>query len=215
MNQKDYWNNAAESKEFTTKIQIAKFEKYVDKKAFVLDVGCGYGRTLNELHEAGFTNTLGIDFSEKMIKRGIKMFPELNLKVKKSAAIDLEANSVDAVILFAVLTCIVENKEQTYLIDEIKRILKPNGIIYINDFLLNEDERNIRRYEQFRNKYGSYGIFELQEGALLRHHEENWIKELLKDFNILEYHNLIHKTMNGHVSKGFYYIGNKKARLSN
>ncbi|MDT8715388.1 methyltransferase domain-containing protein [Clostridium sp. 19966] len=215
MNQKDYWNNAAESKEFTTKIQIAELEKYVDKKAFVLDVGCGYGRTLNELHEAGFTNTLGIDFSEKMIKRGIKMFPELNLKVKKSAAIDLEANSVDAVILFAVLTCIVENKEQTYLIDEIKRILKPNGIIYINDFLLNEDERNIRRYEQFRNKYGSYGIFELQEGALLRHHEENWIKELLKDFNILEYHNLIHKTMNGHVSKGFYYIGNKKARLSN
>lgn len=38
------------------------------------------------------------------------------------------------IILFAVLTCITEDEKQNALINEIKRVLKPGGIIYINDF---------------------------------------------------------------------------------
>ena len=52
MNQKDYWNKAAADKEFTTPFQLAAFEKYVPREAAVLDVGRGYGRTLDELYRA-------------------------------------------------------------------------------------------------------------------------------------------------------------------
>ena len=57
------------------------------------------------------------------------------------------------------------------------------------------------------NTCGVYGVFELPEGAVCRHHEEAWIKELLKDFTEQEYRHLTFTTMNGNQSKGFYFIG--------
>lgn len=105
MNQKDYWNKAAADKEFTTPFQLAAFEKYVPREALVLDVGCGYGRTLDELYRAGWRGLIGIDFSEAMIERGRAAYPHLDLRVKRSAEqIDLPDASAGAVILFAVLT---------------------------------------------------------------------------------------------------------------
>lgn len=210
MKQQDYWNNVSDKKEFTTPFQVNAFAKYVKKNEIILDVGCGYGRTLDELYQAGYHNLIGIDFSDGMIKRGNEQFPYLDLQVKKSDKIDLPNESVDAVILFAVLTCISTNDEQEQLLNEIKRVLKPGGIIYVNDFLLNSDERNLSRYKKFEAIYGTYGVFELPEGAILRHHNEIWIKQLLNDFLELEYNHLTFTTMNGHKSNGFYFIGKLK-----
>ena len=209
MEQRDYWNSVSEKKEFTTPFQAEAFTRYVEKDALIVDIGCGYGRTLNELYEQGYKRLLGFDFSSEMIKRGQRQFPELDLRVKEDETIALPDNSVDAVILFAVLTCIVKNEDQQQLISEIHRILKPDGIIYVNDFLLNTDERNTSRYSRYRTKFGVYGAFELPEGAVLRHHSEEWIKELLHDFEQKEFENLIFTTMNGNKSNGFYFIGKK------
>ncbi len=211
MNQKDYWNKAAENKEFTTPFQLEAFEKYVPREALVLDVGCGYGRTLDELYRAGWRGLIVIDFSEAMIERGRAAYPHLDFRVKCSAEkIGLPDASVDAVIPFAVLTCISSNAEQERMISEIRRVLRPGGILYVNDFLLNTDERNRARYEKFKDKYGEYGVFELPEGAVCRHHDEKWIKELLGGFAELEYSRLTFTTMNGHTSNGFYFIGRAK-----
>ena len=207
MKQEEYWNSVSEKKEFTTPFQAEEFSKYVKKDSCILDVGCGYGRTLDELYHNGYRNLIGIDFSGSMIKRGKHQFPYLDLRVKKDAKIDLPDASADAVILFAVLTCIRTNEEQEQLLSEIQRILKPQGILYVNDFLLNTDERNLSRYEKFKDIYGIYGVFELPEGAVLRHHDEKWIKQLLKDFSEQEYERLTFTTMNGHKSNGFYFIG--------
>ncbi len=207
MNSKEYWNSVSETKQFTTPFQFEAFEKYVRPSALILDIGCGYGRTLHELSLRGYHNLIGIDFSEGMISRGHSLFPELNLQVKTGPSVNMENESVDAVILFAVLTCIISDEEQRELIQEIQRILKPGGILYINDFLLNDDERNRNRYAAASGKYPVYGTFELPEGAVLRHHSETWIKSLLSDFHTQEYEHLIFTTMNGHQSNGFYFIG--------
>ena len=208
MKQQDYWNNVSKKKEFTTPFQADDFLKYVKQDGYVLDVGCGYGRTLDELYHNGYRNLIGIDFSNGMIERGKKQFPYLDLRVKKEVdKIDLPDASIDAVILFAVLTCIRTNEEQEQLLSEMKRVLKPNGILYVNDFLLNTDERNLSRYEKFKEIFGVYGVFELPEGAICRHHDEAWIKQLLSDFCELEYSRLTFTTMNGHKSNGFYFIG--------
>ena len=208
MKQMEYWNSVSEQKEFTTPFQAEEFSKYVQRKHTILDVGCGYGRTLDELYQNGYRNLIGIDFSSGMIERGKQQFPYLDLRVKNDAKIDLPDASVDAVILFAVLTCIRMNEEQEQLLSEIKRVLKPQGILYVNDFLLNTDARNLSRYEKFKEVYGVYGVFELPEGAVCRHHDEAWIEDLLKDFSQLEYKHLTFTTMNGHQSNGFYFIGN-------
>ena len=206
MEQKNYWDQVSGSKEFTTPFQAAEFERYVGKDGAVLDVGCGYGRTLEELYRLGYRRLTGIDFSAGMIERGRKQFPWLDLRVKEGEGIDLPDESVDAVILFAVLTCIAGNREQEALIEEIRRVLKPGGILYVNDFLLNDDDRNIERYTAFVSKYGTYGVFELPEGAVCRHHEETWIHALLSGFQSLQYERPTFTTMNGHRSNGFYCI---------
>lgn len=206
-NQKEYWNGAADTKEFTTPFQIELFEKHVGKNAKILDVGCGYGRTLSQLGENGYKNLCGIDFSEKMIERGKKLNPKLDLSVMAGKNIPFDEKSFDCVILFAVLTCIIDNAEQEYLLSEIKRVLKPGGILYINDFLLNEDRRNLDRYDKFKEKYGQYGVFELPEGAVLRHQSPERVKELTAGFETLEQEKVVYTTMNGHKSNGFYFLG--------
>lgn len=207
--QKDYWNRVCEKKEFTTPFQAEEFSHYIGKDKLILDVGCGYGRTLEELRGLGYQNLMGMDFSEGMIARGNAQFPYLDLRVMKAGKIDLPDHSVDAVILFAVLTCIIENGEQTKLIQEIQRVLKPEGILYVNDFLLNTDQRNLDRYAKYQEKYGIYGVFELPEGAVLRHQEEAWVQKLLSDFTTLKFEHLTFTTMNGNTSNGFYFIGSR------
>ncbi len=209
MDQKTYWDQAAAEKEFTTPFQQKAFCKFVHPNDYILDIGCGYGRTLNELQQLGYTNLHGMDFSSAMIRRGRTQFPSLDLRVMDKGIIPLCDSSVDAVILFAVLTCIRSDDDQKTLMAEIRRILKPGGIVYVNDFLINTDVRNQKRYEQFEPVYHNYGVFALPEGAVCRHHKEKWIKELLHSFSEKEYAHLTFTTMNGHTSNGFYYIGQK------
>lgn len=209
MEQKKYWNSVADKKEFTTPFHLKEFADYVHKEGIILDVGCGYGRTLNQLYEQGYHNLMGIDFSESMIQRGKNQYPYLNLTVKRGKNIDMEDNYCDGVILFAVLTCIIDDAEQTALLKEIERVLKPNGIIYINDFLLNTDERNIKRYDLFKDKY-QYGVFELPEGAVVRHHDIKWVEQCVQPFQKQIFKQVVYTTMNGNKSNGYYYIGRKK-----
>lgn len=209
-NQKAYWNKVADSKEFLTPFNSTEFSALVPKSARILDVGCGYGRILAELQEYGYSNLSGLDFSTEMIAKGKRLNPSFNLKVQEQAALDLSDNSVDAVILFAVLTSIISDDEQKFLIAEIARVLKPGGIVYINDFTINNDERNITRYNQYADKYGEYGFFEMPDGGVMRHHRMEYIAKLLSGFEKLIFEPTVFTTMNGNPSNGFYYFGKKR-----
>lgn len=208
-NQEAYWNKVAPKKNFTTTLDFKLIPDSIQKDSLIVDYGCGYGRTLYELHSFGFHNLLGFDFAADMIERGKSEFPYLDLKTSTDNKIDCKSGSVDMVILFAVLTCIIEDEKQELLINEIQRVLKPGGIIYINDFLVNSDERNVKRYNKFLKKYETYGVFELPEGAVLRHHEEHRISHLTRNFRKKTYKTIQFKTMNGHISNGFIYVGKK------
>lgn len=208
-NQQKYWDKVAEEKKFPTPFQMEEFKKYVSSEMNILDVGCGYGRTLNELYNQGFKNLTGIDYSRSMIKRGLRLHPQLNLLKTDGNKIPFSNNEFDAVLLIAVLTSSYTDEEQENLISEISRVLEEGGILYINDYLLNQDERNLKRYHEFKDKYGKYGIFELPEGAVFRHHTREHILKITKNFEELVLQNTIYNTMNGHKSNGFYYICRK------
>ncbi|MBI5680426.1 MAG: class I SAM-dependent methyltransferase [Methanobacterium sp.] len=228
--QEKYWDNVAEEKEFPTPFQIEEFEKCVSNEmktlensmnfrcpenrrfSRILDVGCGYGRTLNELYNHGFKNLTGIDYSQGMINRGLRLYPDLNLIKTDGELIPFPDNKFDAVILLAVLTSSYKDEEQENLISEISRVLKDNGILYINDYLINQDKRNLKRYNDYKNKYGIFGVFQLPEGAVFRHHTKNHILKITEGFKELIFQKTVYDTMNGNKSNGFYYIGelNKK-----
>jgi ubiquinone/menaquinone biosynthesis C-methylase UbiE len=207
--QEAYWDGVSEEKEFTLPLQMGEFEKVVSREMAVLDVGCGYGRTLKELHDAGFANLFGVDYSQGMIDRGRRLHPYLNLRKNDGSRLPFEDDAFDAALLIAVLTCIAESAEQRRLIAEIERVLKDDGILYINDYLLNIDRRNIERYDRAGDKYGVYGIFELPEGAVVRHHTPEHIFDITAGFERLVFETTVYTTMNGNKSNGFYYIGRK------
>ena len=206
MKQSDYWNSVADKKNFTTTFQEKEFCKFVDKDAKILDVGCGYGRTMNELYSNGYKNIVGVDTAAEMLNRGKREFPYLQF-VQSSDKLPFEDNTFDAVILFGVLCSVVYDDAQLGLINEIKRVLIPNGIIYVNDFLINTSISYKLRYEKFEKEFGEYGIFRLNDGGIQRHHREDYIIELLSSFDKLEYKKLKFKTINGNISNGFYFIG--------
>ena len=207
LDQQKYWDDAAGTKEFSTPVNLEAFKKYVRPEAAVLEIGCGYGRVLEELRLNGYLRLTGLDFSEKMIARGRKLFPGLDLRVDDVA--NLADQSFDAVLLVAVLTCIVRDEDQLRLLSEVRRILRPGGILYINDFLLNQDDRNLTRYEKFRDRYGRYGVFELPEGAVLRHHDRAWVEKSLASFETLLLEEVVYTTMNGNRSNGYCCLGRK------
>ena len=206
LDQEKYWDKVSEEKEFPTPFQIQEFEKYVSKDMHILDIGCGYGRTLNELHNQGFKNLTGIDYSQGMINKGLRLNPYLNLIKNDGYTIPFPDSKFDAVLLISVLTSNIKDEEQERLMSEISRVLKDNGILYITDYLINNNKRNLERYKKYTDKYGIYGVFKLSEGVILRHHTENHIMKLTKDFQKLVFEKTVYETMNGNKSNGFYYI---------
>jgi ubiquinone/menaquinone biosynthesis C-methylase UbiE len=207
LDQTDYWNRIAGKKAFSHPVDFSLLEGKVQKNDFILDYGCGYGRTLHAFQAQGFQNTMGIDSSMEMIRVGLTQHPELNLMLNPFKKIPLEANSVSLVLLFAVLTCIPLDADQLSLIQEIKRVLVPDGLLYISDYFVREDAPSKTRYETFIEKYQNYGVFELPEGAVLRHHTPSYIQQLTASFQQQALNPIEVTTMNGNAAPAFQWLG--------
>ena len=210
MDQKDYWDQAADAKEFSTEIKMDFFRRYAPLEASVLEVGCGYGRVLAGLWAAGYKNLIGVDFSGRMIQRGRQNHRQLDLRIMTKQKLDFADQTFDALLLIAVLTCIPDDEDQANLLRECRRVLKPGGLLVVNDFLLNNDQRNLERYQAYPEP-APYGVFALPDGARLRHHDPAWVAESLAAFQQLHYEEVSHRTMNGHQSRGYHYFGRRRA----
>ena len=207
-----YWNRVAGEKRFSHPLRLDWLTRHLNisgQRTRILDYGCGYGRTLAELSRAGYQNVLGVDFSAGMLARCRLEQPDSQLIRSDGSTLPLDNASDDAVLLFAVLTCIPEAAEQQAQLAEVARVLRPGGLLYISDLLISNDRRNQERYERDADRYNCYGVFELPEGVVVRHHREEWIAELTSSFERLEYEHFDVTTMNGNVSAAFQYLGRK------
>jgi len=205
--QQRYWADKCAAKTFTTPFRLDVFNKHVpDTKARILDFGCGYGRIMAELAQAGYTDLTGIDFSEPLVRRGLAEHPELNLAVYPGGPLPYADDTFDAAVMLAVFTCMLETRTQAEALLELKRVLKPGGLLYVNDFLLNRDRRNLARYQLGQEKYGLYGVFDVDDGGTLRHHDRNHMEALFSGFETLVFEEVVYETMHGHHSNGFYAV---------
>lgn len=208
--QSSYWDSVANEKRFSHPLSLDWLKQYLkNPRARVLDYGCGYGRTLAELSVAGYTNIVGVDFSEAMLMRARAEVPHAELIRNDGRSLPFKNDCFDAVLLFAVLTCIPDSNEQRFLLAEVERVLRPGGLIYLSDLLVNDDARNRQRYQRYAETYNCYGVFELPEGVVVRHHQKEWIEEITRPFQMLEHEPFDVITMNGNVSAAFQYLGRK------
>jgi SAM-dependent methyltransferase len=145
-----------------------------------------------------------------MVAAARERFPAINFEVLNSSLIPLQEASVDAALLFSVLTCVPTDDGQRAIVKEVRRVLRPDGILYISELWLQTDQRNLERYNRDEPKYGTYGVFDLPEGVTVRHHDPLWIETLTRHFNTLALDQINVVTMNGNSAKGFQWFGAKK-----
>ncbi len=153
----------------------------------ILDCGCGYGRLLRELVNLGYIGAVGTDCSAGMLSRCAATNPELvpRLVQADSRSLPFRDTCFDAVVILTLLTSMPRNADRRALMGEIRRVLRRGGVVYISDLLLNNDARNLQRYDQFASEFGTFGVFRLPEGVVVRHHSEGWIRTLSKGFTAL------------------------------
>jgi len=210
--QLNYWNRIGPSKPFAHPVNIEQFSRWVEPASRVLDYGCGYGRALGILDSHGYNNLIGVDPAPAMIASACQRFPAIAFEVLDDFRnVDLPEASVDAVLLFAVLTSVPTDDGQRAILAEITRVLRPGGILYISDMWLQTDARNIERYIEGEKKYGTYGVFDLSEGVTVRHHQRPWIEELTKGYELLAHDEIQVMTMNDHPANAFQWFGRRSS----
>lgn len=207
-----YWDSAAATKTFTHPLHPPWLDE-LDRRAAILDYGCGYGRVMAELEQHGFGNLTGVDTSPAMLDRARRLHPTLRLATLDTPPLSPCPDAgFDAVLLFAVLTCVPDDEAQHRLITELNRVLKPGGILYLSDLLLQDDERNRGRYDRHANdhgSHGSYGIFATGDGAICRHHPRERLATLLTGFETVATRTITVPTMNGHEAAGIQLLARK------
>jgi len=205
--QYEYWNTEGAQKSFAHPLNTERVGQWLTRDSRIIDFGCGYGRCLGELFNAGYRDLIGFDFSPAMIAAAQTRFPEMTFQVVDSATIPLPDGSVDGALLFSVLTCMPTDAGQRALVNELHRVLKPRGLLYISDLLLQSDERNLTRYARDERKYGTYGVFDLPEGLTVRHHDPQWIESLTSEFEMVALDHIEVVTMNGNPANAFQWFG--------
>ena len=207
--QLDYWDTEGTRKAFAHPLNLGRVGQWLSTDSRILDFGCGYGRCLGELFNAGYRNLTGFDFSPAMIAAARARFSEITFQELQGSTIPLPDSSVDGALLFSVLTCIPTDDGQRALLAELHRVLRPGGLVYISDLWLQGDERNLTRYARDEAKYGTYGVFDLPEGVTVRHHDPRWIESLTSDFHTAALDHIEVVTMNGNPAQAFQWFGLK------
>lgn len=206
-----FWDAAAKESVFTHPLDLVRFRALVETGEYIVDYGCGYGRICAQLKAAGYGNVHGFDISRKLIARGLHDYPHLDLDLNVITGPELPCKDhvAGAVIMFAVLMCIISDEDQKAVIAETRRVLKPGGIIYISDMGLQDDALYRARYDEFVDKFDTYGVFETEGGGVFRHHDMQYFEELVSEY-VPVYHDEIEVvTMHGHPVQVFQYFGRR------
>ena len=104
------------------------FNLVKDKKSKILDFGCGFGYYLKFFFKKNYKNIIGIDPDKNLLKtitKKIKTYMCYGYKTK------FRNNSFDVIFIYCVLHHLHNDKEYYETINEIHRILKPNGLVFI------------------------------------------------------------------------------------
>lgn len=157
---------------------IANFINSIEHNSTILDIGCGNGRNMQNPNY----NFIGLDICHEFInickKRG------MNCIYGDMCNIPIETNSIDAIISIASFHHLSNKERRITALNEMKRVLKPNGKILLSVWSIDQPKKTRRTFTKYGdtivswNQYGKdydrfYYIFRLDE-----------IRDLFKEVNI-------------------------------
>lgn len=103
----------------------------------VLDLGCGNGRLLQLLKDMDI-EYFGIDNSEELIRLAKQEYPNNNFRVADALNLPFPDNYFDKVYGIAIFHHIPSEELRLRFLEEVKRVLKPKGILIMTVWNLNQ-----------------------------------------------------------------------------
>jgi 2-polyprenyl-3-methyl-5-hydroxy-6-metoxy-1,4-benzoquinol methylase len=187
---------------FTTPLPSEKILRIVDKKtARVLDLGCGYGRTLKSLHDMGYENLTGIDISLSLINRATDLCPEAEYHVGSLKNLNL-SGEYDLILLMGVIEYILSDDEQKILFKEVSKLLSANGHVFLETFVM--DRLNLTDYVRGYLRTLHWGRFKNSKGFESHHQSVATIMEILREhFDIVRATREHYLTWSNNTCNGF------------
>lgn len=157
-------------RQILTSLKRHRFYPLAEKK--ILDVGCGSGGALQNFLRYGATaaNLYGIDLAEHRIERARSINPAMHWYVGSAHQLPYEDSSFDLVISFVLFSSILSEPLRQKIADEMRRVLKPGGLILLHDFVYanprNPAVRAITR-QQIKQLFGRPGaVFDFRSMTL-------------------------------------------------
>lgn len=167
---------------------LLSFIKKRKKSGKLLDVGCAYGYFANVAQKEGF-DSFGLDISKHAVGEAQKRFPSMKVvqgDIEKK--IEFKNNFFDVVTAFDVLE---HCKDLRHALNEIKRVLKRNGILFATlpstEVLSPEKDRDKTHLWHLSSKDWSR-VIEKEGFSLL---EDRFYPEILKTIKPIWTTNLI------------------------
>ena len=126
--------------------KVTNYLKKLSTNKIVLDAGCGTGKFLPIIEDVS-NKYIAVDLSNKQLIKAKEKSKKNSIFINSSLEkIKLDNNLADLIISTWVLGTITDIEERNRCLDELKRILKPNGII----ILVENDENS--EFEEIRNR---------------------------------------------------------------
>ncbi len=124
----------------------------LEPKSTVLDVGCGNAKISTYLSNKGYTVT-GIDINQNAIDANTQSYPDINfMQVDITQALPFGDKTFDAIVIPYVFVSIIDKEKQEFAAQELIRILKPGGYLWICEATLSKDYED--RYIKGKNETG-------------------------------------------------------------
>ena len=114
------------------------FLEYLQPGDKILDVGCGNGRYY-EFCEGCKVDYFGVDISEKLIEIAKKRYPRGKFQVANVLNLPFPPHFFDKVYSLAVLHHIPSERLRKQFFKEVKRVLKPEGLLILSVWNLWKD----------------------------------------------------------------------------
>lgn len=153
---------------------LEKFILYLSPSSKILDVGCAFGRDSKYFSENNF-KTYGIDLSTKMIEKAKDFSPLTKFSVMDMMDLKFDSDFFDGIWCSATLLHL-NKKDAKVALKEFKRVLKNDGILYLN--LKEGDGEKFITDERYNNVQKFYSYYKISE-----------IKKILNDnkFEIIDF----------------------------
>ena len=173
-----------------------RIEKRLHQNNRVLDVGCGNGKTLIPLAKKKY-DVVGLDVSWSALKILEETLRRYGVCAKfvlgDATSFPFHDSCFDAVLCSYVLTHLLD-EDRIKCVNEIRRGLKNNGFLFIEVFSTDDF-----RYDKGK-KIGE-NSFLRKDGIIYHYFTHDEIKNLLKDFQILE----LKRIVKGRIIQGVRY----------